>query len=276
MPSQDVRYKQQLIGIWNELAPRYHRRWAGPGVGPFQSTRELQEMLEIGQDSRILDVGCGTGAAINILRGGIGPGGMAVGLDASLSALRIAKKRSGADFVVADAETACLKAEFDVVTCQFALFFFPDAGRALQNIRGLMKRGGTLAVTVHGAGESVPYHRIILDEIIRVIPDYLPPWAPQMDRFGTEEALKAVVTGAGFGRIRVRERIFEYSPGTADCYWRNYTRYVAGPLRAKLNSIPAGKRRQIKRAVAARVKRFESDGRVVFPWKVLMLTARRL
>ena len=34
-------YKQRNMKIWNEVAPRYHKRWASVNKGPFQSTKKL-------------------------------------------------------------------------------------------------------------------------------------------------------------------------------------------------------------------------------------------
>lgn len=268
-------YKRRLRDIWNEVAPRYHERWAGAGAGPFRITAELGRALGTVSGSRILDIGCGTGVVTNLLAGRVGPEGRAVGLDASLSAVRIASRNGCADFVVADAERACLKAEFDVVTCQFALFFFPDAERALRNIREVMGRGAVLAVAVHGAGSRVPFFSVIRDEIARAIPDMAPPGAPDLDRFGTAEALREAVEGAGFCSISIREYEYEYSPGTPEEYWEDYLRYVAAPVRARIDALPAGQLEGLRRAALNGAGRFERDGVVYFPWQVLLLTAKR-
>ena len=48
--------------IWNEVAPRYHKRWASSKQGPFQSTKKLVELLGYKKrENKVLDVACGTG-----------------------------------------------------------------------------------------------------------------------------------------------------------------------------------------------------------------------
>lgn len=40
-------YKQRNMEIWNEIAFRYHKRWASVDEGPFQSTAKLIELVNI-------------------------------------------------------------------------------------------------------------------------------------------------------------------------------------------------------------------------------------
>ena len=47
--------------IWNEVAPRYHKRWARNLYGPFQSTTKLVEHVDVQKGFNVLDVACGTG-----------------------------------------------------------------------------------------------------------------------------------------------------------------------------------------------------------------------
>ena len=54
-------YKQRNIKIWNEVAPRYHKRWASVSKGPFQSTTKLIDLVKINKGNTVLDLACGTG-----------------------------------------------------------------------------------------------------------------------------------------------------------------------------------------------------------------------
>ena len=44
-------YKQRNMKIWNEVAPRYHKRWASVNKGPFQSTKKLIELVKINKNN---------------------------------------------------------------------------------------------------------------------------------------------------------------------------------------------------------------------------------
>jgi len=259
-----------MIATWNEVASRYHERWASAKVGPFQIVHNLKDALGIRNGSSILDLGCGTGLAANLLADEI-EDALVVGIDASLEAVMIAKRQSRANFLVADAELCHLEAKFDVVLCQYALFFFPDAVRALRCAKNLLKGSGSLGIIVHG---RAPYFDIILSEVLKFIPDYLPKESPDLARYGTAEALRDVVSEAGFTGIKIAEYEYEYSPGTAAQYWDNYVRYVPGRLRSKLDELPHDKMQKLSKSVQNRAQKFERNGRIVFPWQVLFLAAK--
>ena len=101
-------YKQRNMKIWNEVAPRYHKRWASVNKGPFQSTKKLVESVNINKGDTVLDVACGTGVVTNEIQKKIGKSGYVVGVDTSTTAIKIAKKwngkKSNVNFVNIDAE----------------------------------------------------------------------------------------------------------------------------------------------------------------------------
>ena len=275
--SNSSEYKKRNIAIWDEVAPRYHKRWAGTGNGPFQGTEKLVDMLHIDGKSWILDVACGTGAVTKKLSKKVGDMGGVVGADTSRTAIKIAKewnaKKSNLHFVNADAENLGFSVKFDVVTCQYALFFFPDAPKALMDMRGILRDDGLLGISVHG--KNTPFFSSMLDAITEFIPDYIPPGGPALDRYGTKHALEEVVCNAGFGVIKVSDHTFEYSPGTLEDYWDDHLRYVARPLREKIDMLKEADREILKEKVRNNAKPYtKKDGTITFPWQVLILAAK--
>ena len=129
--AKQFEYKNRNIKIWNEVAPRYHKRWASKSKGPFQSTKELVKLVDIKKGDSVLDLACGTGVVTKKIRVKVGSSGFVVGADTSTTAIRIAKKWNGEKnnlaFVNTDAENFSFAYKFDIITCQYALFFFPDA-----------------------------------------------------------------------------------------------------------------------------------------------------
>jgi ubiquinone/menaquinone biosynthesis C-methylase UbiE len=276
--SNPIEYKRRLVKTWNEIAPRYHKRWAKENIGAFQSTAKLITMAKLGRGDMVLDLACGTGAVTKKILTKVGQKGHVVGVDSSSSAVKIAKKwaaSKNADFVVSDAENLHFSEKFDAITCQYALFFFPNAHKVLQNAKRCLKRGGTLALAVHGAGNSVPYFSSILDVVVKFVPDYLPSGAPDLDRFGTKIKLKKEMTNAGFVNIKIKEFVFSYSPGTFSRYWNDYLKYLAKPLREKIDQLSRAKLEQMRGQIEQKTLPYTKNGKIKFPWKVLILTATK-
>ena len=272
-------YKQRNMKIWNEIAPRYHKRWASVNKGPFQSTKKLIELVKINKNDMVLDVACGTGVVTKQIQKKVGNAGHAIGVDTSTTAIKIAKKCNekikNLDFVNIDAENFSFSKKFDIITCQYALFFFPNAQKALKNMKNSLKKSGKIGISVHGSKDNVPFFNSILDSAIKYIPDYVPVGTPNLDRFGTKSALKAEVRQAGFSNIVVKEFIFNYSPGKFEDYWNNYIKYITKPLKEKLNGLEYSKRKEFKESVKEKTKQYtKKNGEILFPWQVLILTAK--
>jgi len=272
-------YKQRNMKIWNEVAPRYHKRWASVNKGPFQSTKKLVELVNINKGDSVLDVACGTGVVTNEIQKKIGKSGYVVGLDTSSAAIKIAKKWNGrklnVNFVNTDAEKFNFSKKFDVITCQYALFFFPNAQKALKNMKNSLKKSGNIGISVHGSKDRVPFFSNIIDAVTKYIPDYVPPDSPNLDRFGTKSTLRSEVSKAGFSKIIVKDYVFHYSPGKFEDYWGNYLKYIAKPLKEKINKLDYSKRKELKQLVKDKTLQFtKKNGDILFPWQVLILSAK--
>ena len=276
---KSVEYKKRNITVWNEVAPRYHKRWASISKGPFQSTKKLIELVNINKGDFVLDIACGTGVVTKEIRKKIGDLGYVIGVDTSDTAIKIAKKwnerKTNLDFLNIDAENFSFSKKFDIITCQYALFFFPNSQKALKNIKNSLKDSGKIGISVHGSGEKVPFFSNIIDSVIKFIPDYIPQDSPNLDRFGTKSTLSEEVSKAGFSKISVKEFTFHYSPGKFEDYWKNYVKYIAKPLKEKLNQLESSKRKELKQVVKEKTSQYtKKNGEILFPWQVLILTAK--
>lgn len=275
-----IDYKKRNIGIWNEVAPRYHKRWARSEYGPFQSTKELVKLIGVKKGDKVLDVACGTGLVTKYLSKIVGKKGFVVGVDSSVTAIKIAKqwngKRSNLNFVNVDAEKFYFKEKFDAITCQYALFFFPNALRALKIMNDALNDSGKLGISVHGHKDKVPFFGNVMDAVTQIIPDYIPPGAPSLDRFGTKTELKKEVEKAGFSRITIKDFVFKYTPGNFEDYWADYLKYLAKPLKEKIDSLERRQKREIKELARENSKSYtKRSGKIEFPWQVLILTAKK-
>ncbi len=275
--SKGTKYKQRTISVWNEVAPFYHKRWAKNEIGPFAVTKKLLDLSKIKNGDNVLDLACGTGLVTKKLIRKVGKNGQVYAIDSSESAIKIAKKwtgiRKNLHFVRADAEKVQFKTKFDAITCQYALFFFPNEQKVLKNMKKILKKDGTITLAVHGK-YNVPYFDSILEPIKKMIPDYLPEY-PEMDRFGTKDTFSAAIKKAGFKKIIVKRFVFEYSPGAFSDYWNNYKRHLSKPLKEKFDSLSKFQKSNLREMIRDNTLQYtKKNGRIIFPWEVLVLSAK--
>lgn len=103
---------------------------------------------------RVLDVGCGTGLNLPLLRAAVGASGVIVGLDASAAMLRRARRRirrhgwTNVTTVLGDAATttSAVGGPFDAVLFTYALSVIGDWREAWARSVALVRPGGRIAV----------------------------------------------------------------------------------------------------------------------------------
>ena len=274
MAYDPVKYKQDSMESWNVRAHDYHSGWAGAGKGPFRSTKELVDAAGISRDDFVLDVACGTGAVSKEAHLRLGPAGRLVGIDFSRSALKIARQNVPAGyFVEMDAEHIGLRARFDRVLCQYALMFFPEPVRVLSELRSLMKKGGVIAVAVHGSAQGTPYFSTIMEPVLKHIPDIRPAGTPTVHRFGDPKDLTNVLESAGFADISVKKFVFDYDAGRFSDYWTDYMATTASSIRARIEAKGPEIVSEIRKEAEERVQGFLENGAIRFPWDVYVATA---
>ena len=270
-----TRYKITSRDNWNVVAFEYDDDWASKDRGPFKSTAELVKAADIKPGDFVLDLACGTGAVARHAARQLQSSGMLIGVDFSRGALGIAKVSAPeGHFVEMDAENIGLRVKFDKILCQYALMFFPDPARVLARLMALMKENGRLAVAVHGTPEGVPYFSTIMEPVLRHIPDIRPQGTPTVHRFGRPEDLRQVISSAGFTEISINEFTFEYHAGAFDEYWQDYMSTTAASIRPKIEAKGEQTVSSIRSEAEKKAQRFMKDGKIRFPWQVLIATAQ--
>lgn len=274
MTYDPVKYKQDSMESWNVRAQDYHSGWASAGKGPFRSTKELVDTARISKDNSVLDVACGTGAVSKEAYLRLGPAGVLVGIDFSRGALKIAKQNVPAEhFVEMDAEHIGLRASFDRVLCQYALMFFPEPVRVLSELRPLMKKGGMIAVAVHGSAQGVPYFSTIMEPVLKHIPDIRPAGTPTVHRFGDPKDLQSALASAGFSSISIRKFVFDYDAGSFSEYWSDYMATTAASIRSRIEAKGPKVVSEIRKEAEERAEGYVQNGSVQFPWDILIAAA---
>lgn len=136
----------------------YFDRWAGDydqgRIGPwFRYTQDLAiRALDLEPDSRVLDVGCGTGAAVLRLAA-IAPAGRACGIDISPEMIARARRKvppgwaDRVEFRCAPSDALPYgDATFDHVLCTNSFHHYPDPLRALGEMARVLVPGGQVVI----------------------------------------------------------------------------------------------------------------------------------
>jgi ubiquinone/menaquinone biosynthesis C-methylase UbiE len=271
-----IQYKLNSKANWNTVAPDYHQNWADKHQGPFKSTREIVNLAQINQHDKVLDLACGTGAVSKEIIQYLNRNGLLIGIDLSRTALSIAKKsiqNTNVEFLEMDAEHIAFNILFDKVLCQYGLMFFPNVEKVLESARRILKKEGRIVIAVHGPPEEVPYFSCIMNPVLRHIPDIRPEGTPTVHRFGDPDNLNNELAKAGFSNISIKKFIFSYEAGSFDEYWQDYMRSTANSIRPKIESQGNKIISTIKTEAKQNVSKYETNGKITFPWTVLVASA---
>lgn len=156
--------KGQVVGsaaqVYDEFfLPALFQQYAGP----------VADVARVHPGDHVLDVACGTGVVALELQRRVGASGRVVGLDINPGMLSVARSKS--DKIVwreGDVERLPHQAEeFDAVTCQFGLMFFPDQAKAIAEMLRVLKPGGRLVLSVWDGLASSPGY----DDMVRLLDD---------------------------------------------------------------------------------------------------------
>ena len=162
--------------------------------------REIVAGLGIAPGAAVLDVGCGTGILLPLLRESMNGDGHVVALDLSGEMLKRALgKGQPAIYVQVDAESLPLpEGAFDWVICNAVFPHFPDKWRALSEASRVLREGGRLVICHTASRQTInEFHRSVGGVVSHdTIPD--------------EKAMRQLLQEAGLGEVRVRDEPDRY------------------------------------------------------------------
>lgn len=138
--------------------------------------KKVIKIADIRRGEKILDVGCGTGIFLPLLKKAVGGEGKVVALDFSFNMLKKAKEKFGKEFqyIQADVENIPLKNSLFHKVISFNSFpHFSNKKNALSEIWRILKPGGSLLIAHDTSRKKVnSFHRKVGGAVRNdVIPD---------------------------------------------------------------------------------------------------------
>ena len=241
--------------------------------------RRLLAAAAIGDNDRVLDIGCGTGQT-TLLAARAATNGSALGVDLSSHMLAYARRRAAhegienAFFEQADAQIHPFEtAAVDVAISNTGATFFGDLFAGLTNIGRALRPGGRLALLTW---QPLPNNEWVREftgalAVGRDLPAR-PPDAPSPFALSDPDRVRSILTGAGFTDIELE--------GTSEGMWfgtdaDDAYRFVLGLLGWMLEGLDDNGRARALDALRSTIATHEAADGVIFDSAVWVIRATR-
>lgn len=139
---------EQAEAYEERFVPALFRQWVEP----------VLRAAAVEPGDQLLDVACGTGVVARAASDRVAPGGSVTGVDLNPAMLGVAR-RIAPEIGWRQGDAAALPFHdhaFDVVTCQAAIFFFPDPNGALAEMRRITRPDGRVVIQAFSSLSAQP------------------------------------------------------------------------------------------------------------------------
>lgn len=211
---------------WDRTAAGYQHS-IRPLMEPYAD--DLVALSGVRSGASVLDVAAGPGTVAFRLVERVGPRGRVDAIDFSPRMIDLleaeARRRGLGDRLrarVADGQTleGYADHQYDLVTSQVGIIFFPDPSAGIRAAHRVLRPGGTLTVSSWAPMDRNPFLTVFL----RAVQAHLPPrpHAPRPAVFALSEPgeLEALASQAGFRDLETRFVRHPWGAPDAATYWR--------------------------------------------------------
>lgn len=246
-------------------------------LGPFARLIVDRSELQVGQ--RVLDVGCGTGAATRYAAEKVGTTGRVAGLDVNPGMIDVAKSLppvSGVPIVWIEKsayELPFADGEFDVVLSAQVLQFLTDRPLAMSQMHRVLAPGGRVCCSHWCDIRENPYFCALLDTLSEHLGRETAAGLEAAFTLSDPELLLSLLRDAGFREPTVTAVQLELPLPALDEF---VPRHIdATPLATAFRAASAQDRRGIVDGMAERLSEFGSRDAVRVPFTSLVAVAHK-
>jgi SAM-dependent methyltransferase len=167
-------------------------------------------------------------------------------------------------------------ASYDAVLCREGLMFALEPGRAVAEIRRVLRPGGRAVVAVWATRERNPWLGLLMDAVSAQIGAPVPPpGIPGPFALGDAGDLRRLFDDAGLADVHVGALSVPLRTASFDEWWGR-TSALAGPLSAILASMPEEGVHALRERARAAVRPYETAaGGLDLPGETLIAAGRR-
>ncbi|RAU96949.1 methyltransferase type 11 [Mycobacterium colombiense] len=259
---------------WNSVAPGWDRYRDRLFSDVLAVSEWLVEQVDPQPGQTVLELAAGPGETGFLAAARLGPTGRLICSDFA-PAMVAAASRGAAEWGVANVECRVLDAQqidlpdasVDGVLMRFGLMLVPEQGRAIAEIRRVLRQGGRCAYATWGPPQDNPW---IFQLVAALLQNGVPPpgdaFAPGgLFSLSTPETNRALAAANGFDDVTVEQLSGVMRFDGLDDYWDHVTA-VAGPVAELVGSLPTGQIEAVRATLAPAVAPYQRDGALELPW----------
>ena len=259
-------YREQSRQTWGRMAAGWEQRnaWMAEVSGRVNEWIVAKAAPQAGQT--VLEVAAGPGDLGFRVAAQLAGEGRLLSTDFApemvAAARRIGEGRglTNVDYKLLDAERMDLDDDsVDAVVCRWGYMLMADPAAALAETRRVLRDGGRLAFAVWAAPDRNPW--AALPAMTLVQRGHVPapqPGAPGIFALADPDAIRELVSGAGFPAPELEQIGFDFRYADSDDFWDVLIR-LAGPLAAVIEALPEAERQATREAIEQSIAPFRGE-----------------
>lgn len=257
--------------VSQDTAERYEQILVPTILGPF--AQALVDAVVPRRGERVVDMGCGTGAAARYAAKRVGSSGQVTAVDINADMLAIARSlpvESAGDARVEWHEASALELpvpdlDADIVLMAQVLQFIPDRRAALDEARRVLRPAGRLGVSLWSSLEGNPYFHALVDCCIRHLGDDVADGLRSAFALSDAPAIRMLLADAGFRDVASSVKQLDLLLPAVPAFVPRHIEST--PMAPAFAAAPQAAREAIVRDMDERLANYRADGALRVPFR---------